>query len=171
MDIKHKILSLLVAFFSKEVVILFVAALPIFELRLSMPLGIIKYHMPVWYVFILSFAGNMLPVVPLLIFYKYFFCKLQDAHGVTGRFFRWWFAKVERKSKGIERFGFWGLVFFVGVPLPGTGAWTGAAAATLLKMDIKKAFLAITVGVAMAGIIMLILSVVALDLLQTWITF
>ena len=58
----------------------------------------------------------------------------------------------------IEKLGFWGLVLFVGVPLPGTGAWTGCLIATILRMDKKKAFLAAALGVIMASIIMMLIS-------------
>ena len=58
----------------------------------------------------------------------------------------------------IEKYGFWGLVLFVGVPLPGTGAWTGCLIATMLRMDKKKAFLATLLGVVMASIIMMLVS-------------
>ena len=62
-----------------------------------------------------------------------------------------------RKSQ-IEKFGFWGLVLFVGIPLPGTGAWTGCLIAAVLNMDRKKSFLAALLGIVMASIIMMILS-------------
>ena len=63
------------------------------------------------------------------------------------------FRKVEKKSKIVEKWGFWGLVFFVAIPFPATGAWTGAVAANLFEMKIRKATLAILIGVAIAGII------------------
>ena len=67
-------------------------------------------------------------------------------------------AKVEKKKGQIEKYGYWGLFLFVAIPLPGTGAWTGALIAAMLDMDKKKSFLAIALGVAGAGIIMMILS-------------
>ena len=65
--------------------------------------------------------------------------------------------KVKKKDK-IEKLGFWGLVLFVGAPLPGTGAWTGCLIATMLRMDKKKAFLAAILGVFMASVIMMLVS-------------
>ena len=70
----------------------------------------------------------------------------------------WLDKKVEKNREKIEKFGFWGLVLFVGIPLPGTGAWTGCLVASALEMDKKKSFLATMIGVAMASIIMMILS-------------
>ena len=74
------------------------------------------------------------------------------------KFVLWLDKKVEKKKGQIEKFGFWGIVAFVGIPLPGTGAWTGALIAAMLDMDKKKAFLACMLGVFIAGIIMSILS-------------
>ena len=70
----------------------------------------------------------------------------------------WLDNKVEKKKGKIEKFGFWGVVSFVGIPLPGTGAWTGALIAAMLDMNKKKTFLACCLGVFIAGIIMSILS-------------
>jgi len=128
------------------------AALPILELRGAIPLGVNLLGMPIGKVYILSLIGNLIPVLPLLLFFKYFFHHLENIKFI-GRFFKWWFRRVERKSKLVERWGFWGLVLFVAIPLPVTGAWTGTAAATLFEIKVKRAFLAILFGVAMAGVI------------------
>ncbi|NQT28146.1 MAG: small multi-drug export protein [Candidatus Omnitrophica bacterium] len=148
-----------------ELKIVGVAALPIFELRGAIPLGcqllgisaIVK-------VYFLALLGNLIPVLPLLLVFKYFFHHLENIKFI-GRFFKWWFHRVERKSKSIERWGFWGLVLFVAIPLPVTGAWTGTAAATLFEIKIKKAFLAISLGVAIAGGIV---SLVVSGIVQLW---
>ena len=70
----------------------------------------------------------------------------------------WLDKKVEKNRKKIEKYGFWGLVLFVGIPLPGTGAWTGCLVASVLEMDKKKSFIAAMIGVFMASIIMMIIS-------------
>jgi uncharacterized membrane protein len=70
----------------------------------------------------------------------------------------WLDKKVEKNKEKIEKYGFWGLVLFVGIPLPGTGAWTGCLVASVLEMDRKKAFLAALLGVLMASIIMMFIS-------------
>ena len=74
------------------------------------------------------------------------------------KFANWLDKKVEKHKSSIEKYGFWGLVLFVGIPLPGTGAWTGSLIASVLEMDRKKAFLAIILGVIMASIIMMLIS-------------
>ena len=70
----------------------------------------------------------------------------------------WLDKKVEKNRNKIEKFGFWGLVLFVGIPLPGTGAWTGCLVASVLEMDKKKSFIAAMIGVFMASIIMMLIS-------------
>ena len=152
MNFKTNIIAALVGAFSEPVTIVLAASLPIFELRLAIPLGVIKFHLPVLQVYFLSLLGNMLPVIPLLLFFKCFFHKLETVK-FFGKFFKWWFGRVEKKSKLVEHWGFWGLILFVAVPLPITGAWTGTAAATLFEIRPKKAFLAIFIGVAIAGVI------------------
>jgi uncharacterized membrane protein len=151
--ITNKILVFLTALFSKKVALILIAALPIFELRLSVPLGIIKFQLPPWEVFFLSILGNMLPVIPLLLFLRWAVVRLEHIKGI-GKFLKWWFDRAEKKSKAVETYGFWGLVILVAIPLPGTGAWTGCAAATLFNFKLPKALLAIFLGVIIAGVIM-----------------
>lgn len=134
-----------------ELKIVGVAALPIFELRGAIPLGF-SLGVPLSRLYPLVLLGNLIPVLPLLLVFKYFFHHLENIKFV-GKFFKWWFRRVERKSKLVERWGFWGLVLFVAIPLPVTGAWTGTVAATLFEIKVKKAFLAILLGVAIAGVI------------------
>ena len=71
---------------------------------------------------------------------------------------KWLDKKVEKNKDKIEKFGFWGLVLFVGIPLPGTGAWTGCLVAAVLEMDRKKSFFAAMIGILIASIIMMVLS-------------
>ena len=70
----------------------------------------------------------------------------------------WLDSKVTKHKAQIEKYGFWGMVLFVGIPLPGTGAWTGCLIAAVLNMNKKKAFLAALLGIIMASVIMMILS-------------
>jgi len=170
MGIKSKIFTILISFFSEKVTILLVACLPIFELRLAIPLGILKFNLGALEVYVLALLGNLLPVIPLLLLFKYFFHKLENIP-LLGKFFKWWFRRVETKSKIVEKWGFWGLVLFVSIPLPVTGAWTGTVAATLFEMPVRRAAVAISLGVALAGIIVLTLSILASELITNWLTF
>ncbi len=170
MGLKSKIFAFLAGIFSGKITTVLVATLPIFELRLAIPLGILKFNLPPLEVYFLSLFGNLLVVLPLLIFFKYFFDQLQNLR-FFGRFFSWWFRRVERKSKIVDKWGFWGLVLFVAIPLPITGAWTGTVAATLFEMKIKKAALAIAIGVALAGLVVTFLSLFYADFIGSWLVF
>ncbi len=154
---KDKILIFLTHFFSKEIATFFIAMLPVFELRLSLPLAILKFGLSPPLAFFISFLGNMLPVLPFLFFLRWAITRLERMKTV-GRVLAWWFRQAEKKSSLVETYGFWGLIIFVALPFPGTGAWTGCLVATLLNFRISKAFLAISLGVIGAGLIMLPLS-------------
>jgi uncharacterized membrane protein len=78
--------------------------------------------------------------------------------GLFNKIANWLNEKVEKNKGQIERLGYWGLLLFVGVPLPGTGAWTGTLLAAMLNLDKKKSFFVIMAGVFMASIIMMLLS-------------
>ena len=71
---------------------------------------------------------------------------------------KWLNSKVDKNKDKIEKYGYLGLILFVGIPLPGTGAWTGCLISSVLEMDRKKSFLAIMLGIIMASIIMMFLS-------------
>lgn len=141
--------------FPKEVAVIIIAALPLLELRGAIPAGF-YWQIPGLQVYLLAFAGNIIPVLPLLLIFRFFFDKLKNVRFI-GRFFCWWFSRVERNSRQFKRFGFWGVVLFVSIPLPVTGAWTGTVAATLFRLNLKKAFLAIALGVALAGVLVTVL--------------
>lgn len=168
MGIKSKIIVFLVTFFPKELAVFLLATLPIFELRLAVPVGLLKFKMSVLEVYMLSVLGNMLPVIPLLYFLNIFFHRMENIP-FYGKIFQWWFKRVERKSKIVQKWGFWGLVVFVSIPFPGTGAWTGSLAAVLVEMRFRKALFAIFLGVIIAGILVSSLSVAANQAVKVWI--
>jgi len=163
---KSEVFTFLAGIFSKEACTVLVATLPIFELRLAIPLGVLKFNLPLTKVYFLALAGNLLPVLPLLLFFKYFFHKLEKIKGL-GKLFSWWFRSVEKRSKAVQKWGFWGLILFVAIPLPVTGAWTGTVAATLFEIKTRRAFLAILLGVSIAGVIV---SLVVSGVVQLWFT-
>jgi len=171
MDLKSEILLSLSSAFSKETATFLMAMLPVFELRLSIPLAILhdKFHLSVEKAVLLSLLGNIFIIFPLLYFFKYFFNILQNLK-FLGKFFKWWFRSVEKRSKIVEKWGFWGLVCFVAIPLPGTGAWTGSVAATLFEIRTKKAFIAISLGVVLAGLIVTTLTLICGEFVKSWFT-
>ena len=101
--------------------------------------------------------GNILPI-PFVLFFFAKIVELMEKSSFTRPLASWFRKKVDKHKDAIDKVDFWGLVLFVGIPLPGTGAWTGAMVASLLKMNRKKAFLAIGIGVCLAAGIMSLLS-------------
>lgn len=137
-----------------ELIVFLFSALPIVELRGGIPLGVAVYKLEPWKVFLLACAGNLVPVVPLLLFLNPVSGWLAKRSRLFAALFDWLFEKTRKKhTDTIERYGAVGLCLFVGVPLPGTGAWTGALIAFLFDLHFKYAFPAILLGVLFAGVI------------------
>ena len=132
--------------------ILIVAALPIAELRLAIPWAIEVLNTPWYYAFLIAVIGNMLPVPFILLFIEAA-VRLLSRVAVFERFFNWLFERTRRRGKIIQKYKRIGLVLFVAIPLPVTGAWTGSLAAVLFGIKFKQAFLSIFIGVIIAGII------------------
>ncbi len=143
------------ALFSREVLVFIVSMLPILELRGGIICGY-ALGMELLPNFIIAFIGNILPIPFILLFIKFIFRVLRKTplKGIVDKLEN----KAMSKSDSIQKYAYWGLLLFVGIPLPGTGAWTGALIASLLNMDIKKSFVIITIGVIMAGLIITTLS-------------
>ena len=134
---------------------------PIVELRGALPVATIKMNMQGWELFwayIVCILGNMLPVPFIFLFGRKILEWGKDLRYVGG-FFRWCLEKGEKAGAKLEskagRGLYVALLLFVGIPLPGTGAWSGTLAASLLNMDFKKSVLYVTLGVVLAGVIML----------------
>lgn len=143
--------------------VIIIAALPIAELRLAIPLAILKppygFGMDPLTAFTLSVIGNMLPIIPLLLYLEPVSNYLRRWK-IWDRFFTWLFERTHRKhSAEFEKYGSIGLAIFVGIPLPATGAWTGCAAAFVFGFKFRNALLAVFAGVLIAGFIMTILTV------------
>jgi len=140
---------------SSEIIILLTSMLPITELRATIPLALIVYEMPVWSAFLLAILGNLVPVILIIWFLNLLINKfLIHQIYIFNRFFSWLFERTQRKySKKFERWRDLALVILVAIPLPFTGAWTGALAAFVFGIPIKRAFPLIALGVLIAGII------------------
>jgi len=138
-----------------ELAIMALAALPVIELRGAVPLGLALGLHPAW-VYLLAVVGNMLPI-PFVYHLLVPVRRHLSASPGMRRFVDRHLNQVLRRSTTVAKYGFWGLVVFVGVPLPGTGAWTGAIAASLLGMRFRPAMVALTTGTMLAGIVMLVL--------------
>lgn len=143
--------------FSKELVVLIISMLPIFELRGALPVAINVFHFPWYYALPLAILGNLLPVPIILLFFNAI-SKWLSKIGFFDRFLRWLFEHTRKRGKIVEKYERIGLALFVAIPLPITGAWTGSLVATLLGLKFRHAFLSIFIGVCIAGIIVTCLS-------------
>ena len=137
---------------SPEAVTLVIAALPIIELRGSIPWALTFGDLAWPRAYVLSILGNVAPVVPLLLYLGPVSNVLRRI-GFMDRFFEWVFTRTRKRSGVLEKYGAVGLILFVAIPLPVTGAWTGSAAAFLFGIPFRKAFPLIVTGVAIAGVI------------------
>jgi uncharacterized membrane protein len=140
------------------------AASPVVELRGAIPLGLMVYKLPLWQVFILAVAGNMIPVLSLPVFG--FFARMLSARfGVLERFFAWLFKRTRKRHvRSFELFRDFALVLFVAIPLPFTGAWTATLAAFVFGVPFGRAFPLILFGVIIAGGIVSVLTLGILSL-------
>ncbi|GHU53046.1 transporter [Clostridia bacterium] len=135
-----------------EWLVFIVSLFPILELRGGIIAAAIV-NLPMWKAILISLAGNALPIPFILLFIIKIMQWMKKI-----KLFRpliiWVEKKAAKHSGVINKYGVWGLVLFVGIPLPGTGAWTGALIAALLKINLKKSFFAIGLGLLLATIIM-----------------
>ena len=141
--------------FSAEAIVFIVSLLPILELRGGIIAGFLL-GLDLMPSFLIAFIGNIIPIPFILLFIKFIFKVLKKTRmkGIIEKLEN----KAISKSNKIQKYAYWGLLLFVGIPLPGTGAWTGSLIAALLNMDIKKSFFIIVLGVIMAGIIISVFS-------------
>lgn len=133
-------------------VVLCLAMLPILELRGAIPWAIWGSGLSWQDAFLWAAIGNFIPVIPILLLLEPCANFLRRWR-LFDRFFEWLFARTRRKGKWIEKYEALGLLFFVGIPLPGTGAWTGALAAFIFGIRFKLSLPAITLGILLAGVI------------------
>ncbi|NQT95709.1 MAG: small multi-drug export protein [Candidatus Omnitrophica bacterium] len=135
----------------KELTTFILAMMPVSELRGAIPFGL-STGLALRNVLFLSIVGNLIPVIPILFL-------LQPVSGYLRRFwifkkfFDWLFERTRRRAELVEKYETLGLMLFVAIPLPITGAWTGCVAASLFKVRLRYALLAITLGVLIAAFI------------------
>lgn len=141
---------------SKEIVIFIISMVPILELRGGLLVSKLL-EVSITTAIPICIIGNIIPIPFILLFIKQIFKWMKKI-----KIFRGLIEKLENRamsrSDNIKKYEFWGLVLFVGIPLPGTGAWTGSLIAALLDIDFKKAILAELLGIAIATVIMSIVS-------------
>ena len=140
----------------KYIIVFIISMLPILELRGGL-IASSLLNLPMWQSFLWCFLGNIIPIPFILWFIMPLFGKLKQIRGLRAVVERLE-KKAKSKKEKIENLKYIGLFLFVGIPLPGTGAWTGCLIAAILGLDKKKSLLATILGVVLAGIIMLIFS-------------
>ena len=137
--------------FPKEFIVMMVGALPVSELRGAIPLGLF-YGMSLPKAFWLSVLGNISFIAPALFLFEPVSLRLRKFK-IWSRFFDWVFERTKKNADSIQKYEALGLMIFVAVPLPMTGAWSGVIAASLFKIKMRYAFIAIVAGVVIAGLI------------------
>ncbi len=157
-------LFMLVQEISPRIITLVLAALPVSELRGAIPYAIAAGGMSWQEAYIIAVIGNFIPVIPILILLESVSNYLMR-YRIFNRFFTWLFERTRRKGRLIERFEAIGLILFVAIPLPITGAWTGCIAAFIFKVPLKYAIPAILMGIMIAGTIVTLAS---LGVIQFW---
>lgn len=137
-------------------IVFFVSMVPIIELRGAIPYGV-GFGLPLWLTYCIAIVGNMLPV-PVIYFFARKVLVWGSGKPVIGKFFSFCLEKGEKAGRKLQQKAgrglYWALLLFVGIPLPGTGAWTGTLAGSILDMKFKDVVKACMGGVLLAGVIM-----------------
>lgn len=141
----------------KYLIVFFVSMIPIVELRGAIPIAE-SLNLNIFLYYPIAIIGNMLPV-PIIYWFARKVLEWGKDKKFIGKFFTWCLTKGEKGGEKLKASAgnngiFWALLIFVGIPLPGTGAWTGTLAASFLKLDFKTSITAVSLGVILAGIIM-----------------
>lgn len=129
-----------------------ISMVPVIELRGAIPFGVAA-GLSVQSAFILSVIGNLVPIPVLVVFTRKVFEWLRTKSRKLDNMVRKLEAKADKNKDVVLRYEFWGLMILVAIPLPGTGAWTGALVAAMMDMRLKRAMPAIIMGVIVAGIV------------------
>jgi len=137
-------------YISPQLSVFFVSMLPVIEERGGIILGRML-QLPMWQTVIFCVLGNILPI-PFILFGMKKLLKWMDEHHLS-KAASWLRRKAKKNKPAIDKYGFWGLALFVGIPLPGTGAWTGSLVASVFDMDVKPASISILIGVFLAALI------------------
>ena len=141
----------------KYLIVFLISMVPLIELRGAIPVAV-GFGLPLVPSYVIAVLGNMLPV-PFIFLFGRKLLEWGSDKRLIGGFFRWCLVKGEKAGAKLEakagRGLYIALLLFVGIPLPGTGAWSGTLAASILNMDFRKSVIYVLLGVFLAGVIML----------------
>ena len=140
------------SFIGKIIITLFWSMVPVVELRGAIPIGV-GLDLPLWIAILVSVVGNMLPVPFIILFIRHIFKWMRKVSKTFARIVDKMEEKAEKHKDKVTKYGFWGLFLLVAIPLPGTGAWTGALVAAMMDLRLKTALPAIFLGVVGTAII------------------
>ena len=135
---------------------LLMSMVPVVELRGAIPYGLAMGLDP-WPTYLAAVVGNMIPVPLIMVSIRRLFNWMRQRSAWLGQRVDWLEQRAERKSDLVKRYALAGLIILVAIPLPGTGAWTGALVAAVMSMRLRQSFLAILAGVLIAGVIVLLI--------------
>lgn len=142
------------------IIIFFISMVPLIELRGAIPYAV-GFHLPLVQSYIICILGNMVPM-PFIFLFARRILEWGKEKKYIGKFFTFCLEKGHKGGEALKQKAgrglFWALLLFVGIPLPGTGAWTGTLAASILDMDFKTSIAAVLGGVVLAGVIMGVVS-------------
>ena len=133
-----------------------ISMLPIIELRGAIPVGA-ALGLPWWQTFLLAIVGNLLPVPFILLLVEKVLVFMKQ-HGIFPRLIQWLEEKAQKGIHKVEKHALVGLLLFVAIPLPGTGAWTGSLVASLFHLDRRYSFVSVILGVLLAAVIVTLIS-------------
>ena len=142
---------------AEAVLTFFAAMIPVLELRFAIPFGVAR-GLRLWTSIWASVLGNLVPVPFIVVFITRIFAWLRRRSARFNTLVDSLERRAEGKKATVEKYAFWGLVVLVAIPLPGTGAWTGALVAAMMQMRLRRAFPAIAVGVVIAAVIVSVLT-------------
>lgn len=143
--------------FGKIISTFFISMVPVLELRGAIPIAT-RMGLDLWTAIVVSILGNMVPVPFIILFIRKIFDFIRGEAPKLNRLVSHFEEKADKHAGTVNRYKFWGLFLLVAIPLPGTGAWTGALVAAMLNMRLKKAVPSIFLGVVTAGMIVALIT-------------
>ncbi len=138
--------------FGKIITTFCISMVPVIELRGAIPAGTAA-GLDVWLAMVVAMVGNMVPVPFIILFIRKIFAWMRRVNVKFDKVVTYFENKAEKQKATVDKYKFWGLCILVAIPLPGTGAWTGALVAAMMEMRLKDAIPSILLGVVCAGLI------------------
>lgn len=140
------------SYLGKILLTFIMSMVPVIELRGAIPIGV-GYGLDLWFVVLISIFGNFLPVPFIMLFIRKIFAWMRKVNKRFASIVDRMEKKAAKHTDKVTKYGFWGILILVAIPLPGTGAWTGALVAAMMEIRFKTALPAIFLGVILAAVI------------------